>query len=262
MIKLYNTDSYSFLKDTSLSFNVTITDPPYGIDIKGIDGKVWDKEYPSSVFWNLLFEKSSSNSWLASFSGIKNLHKNILKVEEGGWEIKDTLAWIKPYAIGRKNNLKRGWEAIILASKGNPLLYTNQARISGKDIPEWPSQDLPNNNKALNIKRGNPKNRQETRHPSSVILAAEDEGFEYDKFFIVGRATTKEKGEFNNHPSVKPLSLIRHLVLLLSSSSDLILDPFMGSGTAAVVCKELNRNFVGVELDEEYYKIAERRIAE
>ena len=43
---------------------------------------------------------------------------------------------------------------------------------------------------------------------------------------------------------------------------DTVLDPFMGSGTTGVVCKELNRNFIGIEIDENYYKIAKERIEE
>ena len=50
------------------------------------------------------------------------------------------------------------------------------------------------------------------------------------------------------------------LVRLVSKEGDTVLDPFMGSGTTGVACKKLNRNFIGIELNEEYIKIAEARI--
>lgn len=61
------------------------------------------------------------------------------------------------------------------------------------------------------------------------------------------------------HPTVKPLSIIRDLVLR-ANDSDIIFDPFLGSGTTAVAAKQLGRNFIGVEISPEYCKIAEERL--
>lgn len=62
------------------------------------------------------------------------------------------------------------------------------------------------------------------------------------------------------HSTQKPLDLITRLVLASSNEDDIILDPFMGSGTTGVACKNLNRNFIGIELDENYFNIAKDRI--
>lgn len=62
------------------------------------------------------------------------------------------------------------------------------------------------------------------------------------------------------HPTVKPLNIVRNLIINSSQENDVVFDPFMGSGTTGVACKELNRNFIGIELDEKYFKIAEERI--
>ena len=51
------------------------------------------------------------------------------------------------------------------------------------------------------------------------------------------------------------------LVRLVSKDGDTVLDPFMGSGTTGVACKQLDRNFIGIELNEEYIVIAEKRIS-
>lgn len=64
------------------------------------------------------------------------------------------------------------------------------------------------------------------------------------------------------HPTEKPKSLIKHLIEVHTSEKDIILDPFMGSGTTAVVCKQLNRNFIGFEISEEYCNMANKRIEE
>ena len=62
------------------------------------------------------------------------------------------------------------------------------------------------------------------------------------------------------HPTEKPLEIIEKLILVASSEGDLIFDPFMGSGTTAVACKELNRNFIGCEIESNYCEIAEKRL--
>lgn len=64
----------------------------------------------------------------------------------------------------------------------------------------------------------------------------------------------------NNHPTVKPIALMEYLIKLVSREGARILDPFMGSGTTGIAAKNLNRDFIGIELDAEYFKIAENRI--
>ena len=64
------------------------------------------------------------------------------------------------------------------------------------------------------------------------------------------------------HPTQKPLKLIINLINQFSKENDLILDPFMGSGTTAVACKQLNSNFIGFELSQEYVDIANKRLAQ
>ena len=62
------------------------------------------------------------------------------------------------------------------------------------------------------------------------------------------------------HPTMKDIKIIKHLVELLSNENDVVLDCFMGSGTTGVACVNTNRNFIGIELDEKYFKIAKERI--
>ena len=62
------------------------------------------------------------------------------------------------------------------------------------------------------------------------------------------------------HPTEKPIDFIRKLVLISSNPSDLVLDPFMGSGTTAVACKETGRRYVGFEISPGYIAMAEERL--
>lgn len=62
------------------------------------------------------------------------------------------------------------------------------------------------------------------------------------------------------HPTQKPLDLIEFLITKSTKDGETILDPFMGSGTTGVACKNLNRNFIGIELDSTYFEIAKSRM--
>lgn len=82
------------------------------------------------------------------------------------------------------------------------------------------------------------------------------------RFFYCAKASRKERGEGNTHPTVKPLSLMRYLIRLVTRKGGLVLDPFMGSGTTGVAAVEEGMRFVGIERDEHYMEIAKRRIME
>ena len=70
------------------------------------------------------------------------------------------------------------------------------------------------------------------------------------------------KKPIGEHTTQKPVELIKRLIRISSRENDLVLDPFMGSGTTGVACINTNRNFIGIELDDEYFEIAKRRISE
>lgn len=72
--------------------------------------------------------------------------------------------------------------------------------------------------------------------------------------------TNKEDKEKYHHPTIKPLNIIENLIINSSKENEVVLDCFMGSGTTGVACQKLNRNFIGMEIDENYFKIAKERI--
>lgn len=77
--------------------------------------------------------------------------------------------------------------------------------------------------------------------------------------FYISHCNRKDK-KLYKHPTIKPLEIIKNLIINSSQEGDTVLDCFMGSGTTGVACKELNRNFIGMEINEEYYQIAKDRI--
>lgn len=66
--------------------------------------------------------------------------------------------------------------------------------------------------------------------------------------------------ERTSHPTQKPLNFMQELLKIHTNEGDMVLDPFMGSGTTGAACVNMNRDFIGIELDEQYYQIAEQRI--
>ena len=82
------------------------------------------------------------------------------------------------------------------------------------------------------------------------------------RFFYCAKASKKEKGKDNPHPTVKPIKLMEYLVKLISPKGSLVLDPFMGSGTTGIAALNLGRRFIGIEKEPEYFAVAKKRIEE
>lgn len=83
--------------------------------------------------------------------------------------------------------------------------------------------------------------------------------FETAKTYFVTKKNKKDKDLFE-HPTIKPLEIIRNLIINSSNKDDIVLDCFCGSGTTCVACQETGRRFIGMEINKEYYEIANKRI--
>ena len=80
------------------------------------------------------------------------------------------------------------------------------------------------------------------------------------RFFYCAKASKKDRGEGNTHPTVKPTALMEWLVKLVTREGGVVLDPFMGSGSTGVACANLGRRFVGIEREWDYMQIAGPRV--
>lgn len=115
-------------------------------------------------------------------------------------------------------------------------------------------------------KHTTPLFKENGRWPANVLFD-EDAASVLDKqseavsrFFYVAKASRRERGEGNNHPTVKPVKLMEYLVRLVTPPGGTVLDPFMGSGTTGIAAKKLGFSFVGIEREPAYMEIAKRRI--
>lgn len=80
------------------------------------------------------------------------------------------------------------------------------------------------------------------------------------RFFYVAKASKKERGTENNHPTVKPIKLMAYLCRLVTPPGGTVLDPFMGSGSTGLAALEEGFSFIGIELSAEYFDIAKARL--
>lgn len=83
-------------------------------------------------------------------------------------------------------------------------------------------------------------------------------GGNQDNFITLPFVVGKEKV---NHPTQKPIKLIKHLIELVTDKGDVVLDPFVGSGTTLLASQELSRKSIGIEIDKDYYEIAMSRLS-
>lgn len=86
-----------------------------------------------------------------------------------------------------------------------------------------------------------------------------NDGYDYkSKWFI--SSTNKEDKDNYDHPTIKPLQLVKNHLLHSTNENDIVFDPFVGSGTTCVAAKELGRQYIGFEINEKYYKVAIDRL--
>ncbi len=77
---------------------------------------------------------------------------------------------------------------------------------------------------------------------------------------LQGKERLKDENNKTLHPTQKPLSLVKHLIEISSNEGDIVMDCFLGTGTTAVASKMLNRNYIGCEFDEKYFKVIQERL--
>ncbi len=99
-----------------------------------------------------------------------------------------------------------------------------------------------------------------TKHFFNYKLMKEINGNKQMKDVWSFTASKKSEKEFGKHPTQKPLNLLTRILLSTTNESDLVLDPFNGSGTTGVACALNNRRYIGIELEKSYIKITKKRI--
>ena len=287
----------SIIKDNSI--DVVLTDPPYFLDkldnnweykkventknqhtIKSLPaGMKFDRKQGQEFYkWYLIVSQQiyrilKPGGFFFSFSSPRLYHRMASAVDDAGLEIRDCFLWLytqnqaKAMSINHfidkmkisekeKAKLKKkfdGWKTPQLKSCFEPIVMS-QKPADGTYLSNMIKNDIGLMN--TNIKVG------DNMFPSNV-LTVDNINETIDKAFLVGKPTKKEKGDFNNHKTVKPLEICEHTIKLTAFYKNaVILDPFVGSGTTAVAAKKLGLNYIGIDANPEYVKIAKARLKE
>jgi len=238
---------YNEVEDSSI--DMTVTSPPYdnlrdygGHDTPDID-KAIEQLYRVTkqggvVVWIIADQVKNGSESGTSF-------KQALKFMDAGFRLHDTMIWLKDTsAFPERVRYSQVFEYMFVFSKGKPKTFN-------------PIKDRPNKYAGTNIhgtyrnKDGSVTKRNEEWNKTVVN--------EYGNRFNVWKNPTEKKNK-TGHPAVFPLKLVKDHIISWSNEGDIILDPFMGSGTTGVASKELNREFTGIEIDKNYFNIAEERV--
>ncbi len=86
-----------------------------------------------------------------------------------------------------------------------------------------------------------------------------NDGYQYKSKWFTSPANKSDKDLFN-HPTIKPLELVKRHLLHTTQENHIVLDCFIGSGTSAIACQEIGRNFIGIEIEPKWVKIANDRL--
>lgn len=189
-------------------------------------------------------------------------------LRQSGWYLRQDIIWQKPNAMPEsvKDRCTKSHEYIFLLSKSQRYYFDNESikepRVGTNDYPPAGNKGTLSPNSRL---RGS-GNKERKQRPCSDILkrGAQAGSIPYDgsnnfrnKRDVWNIAIKSFKGA---HFATYPEELIKPCVLAGCPEGGVTLDPFMGAGTTGVVSKRHNRNYVGIELNPEYIKIAENRI--
>ena len=226
MIKLYNEDCFKImkqLKEENVKVDAIICDPPYVINYTDRD-----KEFNMPLAIDLCYDLLKDDGNLILFQGWSNVAKTKELLDEK-FTIQNWIVWDRIKGRGAKKNFVSTREDILWYCRGdNPTynkIYSNIPKKTGGM---------------------GKKNGQECRALTNVW---------YDISPIVPWSP-----ERNGHPTQKPLQLMERCVTIWTNEGDTVLDFTMGSGTTGEACVNLNRNFIGIESDKQWFDVADKRI--
>ena len=239
-INLYNGDCIEIMNSLikeGVKADAIITDIPYGITTCN-----WDAVIPFDKMWECIKGIRKSNSPILLFGNepfSSYLRTSNIK------EYKYDIYWQKERIVNILQVKKRPGKVIenICVFYKNQPTYNPQMTIH---VGPKSSSKIKNGKLGLLIDSGNKK-------PIEYV----DNGLRYPLQIV---QFTRDILISNLHPTQKPLKLMEYLVKTYTNEGDIVLDFTMGSGTTGVACKNLNRNFIGIELDINYFNIAKERI--
>lgn len=259
------------------SIDSCITDPPYGMEIAGVG---WDHDVPPVETWKQVLRILKPGAFVLSFCSPEFYHRMAVNVDDAGFKPMDMINWIVTTKMAKQNRLKPAHEPIFVAQKPFAGTIKSNAEQWGTGVIDIDSNRVPWEGKPPTgwIKGGSKRrafggtvdkardqaNRETTdanpagRYPMNVI--GHFDSSDHQKYFYAPRATRKERGEYNDHPTPKPISLMRYLIRVYAPSNGVVLDPFCGSGSTGIASLQEGRQFIGIDMSQHYIDITKRRI--
>lgn len=236
MINIYNNDCLTVLRELEdKSVDLILTDPPYNLGNFMKDRQTNLKQMRSNFFGAAGWDDLEYEEWVI---GMEAFFKEANRV------LKDKGAMIAFMSILRV-------ETLVAVGQANGFYYkTTGIWHKTNPMPRNMSLHFINSTEAWIYFINNGKTG--TYNNNGIAL--------HD--FIETSVTPGKEKKHGAHPTQKPESLFEHFVKVLTNPGDLVVDPFMGSGTAGVVAKKLNRNFIGCEINDTYVQWAKKRIEE
>lgn len=238
---LYNMDCLLGMNNIpDKTIDCVITDIPYNVTSRS-----WDAAIPLDTFWEKINRIVKDDGNIVIFSSglftIKLINSNIKN-------FKYRLIWKKNVPTGMSSAKYRPmkyFEEICIFNKGkgtyNPIM---KPRIGvGKACYNYNHYCGDSNH--VDYEKKPKKYDPDFVQPSDVL-----------EFNVVPNRNGKL------HPTQKPLELMEYLIKTYSNENDIIIDPFIGSGTTLVACKNTNRKYIGFEIEEKFYNIANNRLNE
>jgi site-specific DNA-methyltransferase (adenine-specific) len=220
-IALYRNDYRYILPKLDTKVDCIISDIPYNI---GYD--TWDTDFVLDCA--LLNSVLKSDGNIILFQGWSTVCETISLCNKY-FALRNWIVWDRIKGRGSKYNLVSTREDILWYSKGDNYTYNPQV------------SNIKKKTGGMGLRNG-----EENRKLSNVW---------YDISPIV--PWSKERV---NHPTQKPIELMERCVRLWSNEGDTVLDFTMGSGSTGIACKNLNRNFIGIEINKQYFELAKTRL--
>lgn len=245
-MKLYNGECLKvmdLLISQGVKVDSIICDPPYGTT-----SCKWDSVIPFNKMWERLNSLIKPNGAILLFGSepfSSALRMSNIKNYKYDW-IWDKVAGGNPF-----NN-----KIMPMKTTENIMVFERK----GKRVNYYPIME---NADPKNIRpQGIAKQKSDLLGKfKNGFIPKSDPNKRYPKHLIVENIRNKETNSLNRvHPTQKPTSLMEYMVKTYTNESETILDFTMGSGSTGVACKNSNRNFIGIELDKDYFDIAVERI--
>lgn len=229
------------------SVDLTVTSPPYD-NIRDYHGYVFDWHKTIEQLYRVT-KQGGVVVWIVADQTVNGSEsgtsfRQALYAMECGFNLHDTMIWEKEScAFPEQVRYYPNFEYMFVWSKGAPKTFNPIEDRKNK----WGGHKVHGTFREAD---GKIRNRSETW--SNIVCK------EYGARFNVWRINT-EKNNKTGHPAVFPMQLAADHIRSWSNEGDVVLDPFLGSGTTRLASYELNRNFIGYEIDKTYFEKQEER---